>query len=380
MSDPGTGGAPLPPPPGWQPPVAPAPSYTGQQQAAPGSAPAPPPGWHPPPPPGWAPAPGMPAPGMLGAAHKPGAMPLRPLGLGDMYDAAFRIIRFNPKATVGSAVLVASVAFLVPVLVTAVLSFVVDLSLDASGNDGSTSAVGLAGSLGSLGIGLVLVSFGTILVTGMIAHVTAAAAVGRRLSLGEAWAATRGKRWRLIGLALLLGFSVVVLLSLYVGLWVLVVVAAGSNAVVVVIWGVLSVPAFLCLMVYFWIRVYYFPVPALMLEPLGVFGALARGFRLTRRQFWRTFGIALLTFIVVSVAANFLGLPIGIIGEIVTIAAPARFAVLLLVVTQALTQVVTAAFVTPFTAAVTSLQYLDQRMRKEAYDVELMQQAGITAS
>ena len=28
----------------------------------------------------------------------------------------------------------------------------------------------------------------------------------------------------------------------------------------------------------------------------------------------------------------------------------------------------------------TSLQYLDQRMRKEAYDVELMQQAGITAS
>ena len=38
------------------------------------------------------------------------------------------------------------------------------------------------------------------------------------------------------------------------------------------------------------------------------------------------------------------------------------------------------AFVAPFTAAVTSLQYLDQRMRKEAYDVELMQQAGITAS
>ena len=46
---------------------------------------------------------------MLGAAHKPGALPLRPLTLGDMYDAAFRIIRFNPKATVGSAVLVAAV-------------------------------------------------------------------------------------------------------------------------------------------------------------------------------------------------------------------------------------------------------------------------------
>src|SRR3954469_3590979 len=169
MSDPGTGAAPQPPPPGWQPPAPPAPSYTGSAAA---------------PPPGFGPQPVLahaPVPGMLGAAHKPGAMPLRPLGLGDMYDAAFRIIRFNPKATVGSAVLVAGFAFLVPVLVTAVLSFAVDLSLDSTGSQDDTSIVGLVGSLGSLGLGAVLGAFGTILVTGMIAHVTAAAAVGRRL-------------------------------------------------------------------------------------------------------------------------------------------------------------------------------------------------------
>ena len=71
---------------------------------------------------------------MLGAAHKPGAIPLRPLQLGDMYDAAFRIIRFNPKATVGSAVLVTAVAMLIPVLVTAVLTWTVDLSFDENGD------------------------------------------------------------------------------------------------------------------------------------------------------------------------------------------------------------------------------------------------------
>src|SRR4051795_10484593 len=140
MSDPGTGGAPQPPPPGWQPPPPPPPSYTGHQP--------PPPGW-PPPPPAYQ-QPFRPAPGMLGAAHKPGAMPLRPLGLGDMYDAAFRIIRFNPKATVGSAVLVATVAWLVPVVVTALLSFTVDLSLDASGSDDTAGVVGLVGSASSL--------------------------------------------------------------------------------------------------------------------------------------------------------------------------------------------------------------------------------------
>ncbi len=372
MADPGTGGA-QPPPPGWQPPQPPAPSYTGRR--------VPPPPGHPP---GYAqaPTPGSwtPVPGMLGAAHKPGAMPLRPLGLGDMYDAAFRIIRFNPKATVGSAVLVAGVAFLVPVVVTAVLSFAVDLSLDSTGSDGGSNIVGLVGAFGSLGVGTVLVAFGTILVTGMIAHVTAAAAVGRRLSLGEAWAATHGKRWRLIGLAFLLGVSALLLVAVYVLLWVLVVVAAGDALWPVVVWGLLSVPAFVCLMVFFWVRIYYLPVPALMLEPIGVLGAVARGFRLTRKQFWRTFGIALLTLLVVGVASNFLGLPITLIGQVATVAVPSQYSVLVLVVTQALTQVVTAAFVTPFTSAVTSLQYLDQRMRKEAYDVELMQQAGITAS
>ena len=379
MSDPGSGGAPQPPPPGWRPPPPPTPSYTG-------GLPPPAPPWPPPPttpptlPHTGPPAPWAPAPGMLGAAHKPGAMPLRPLGLGDMYDAAFRIIRFNPKATVGSAVLVATVAWLVPVVITALLSFTVDLSLDASGSDADPDAIGLIGSIGSLGVASVLVGFGTILVTGMIAHVAAAAAVGRRLTLGEAWAATRGKRWRLIGLAFLLGFSALLLVGIYVALWVAVVLAAGDNVTAIVVWGLVSVPAFLCLMVFFWVRVYYLPVPALMLERVGVFGAIARGFTLTRRQFWRTLGIALLTLLVVGIASNFLGLPITVIGNVIGVAVGPRWALLVLVVTQALTQVISAAFVTPFTSAVTSLQYLDQRMRKEAYDVELMQQAGITAS
>jgi hypothetical protein len=317
---------------------------------------------------------------MLGAAHKPGAMPLRPLGLGDMYDAAFRIIRFNPKATVGSAVLVAAVAWLVPVIVTALLSLSLDLSLDATSSASDADLVGMVGSIGSLGIGFLLVAFGTILVTGMIAHVTAAAAVGRRLTLGEAWAATRGKRWRLVGLALLLALCTVVLIGAYVLLWVAVVVASGDSVLPVVLWGLLSAPAFLAVLVWFWVRVYYLPVPALMLEPVGIFGALARGFALTRRQFWRTFGIALLTLLVVNIASSFLGLPIGVIGNLAGAAVGPRYALLLLVVTQALSQVVAAAFVTPFTSAVTSLQYLDQRMRKEAFDVELMEQAGITAS
>jgi hypothetical protein len=366
MTDPGTDGG--PPPPGWQPPRPPPPSYLpGPGAPAPYAAgPGVPP----------TPAPWAPAPGMLGAAHKPGAMPLRPLGLGDMYDAAFRVIRFNPKATVGSSVLVAAVTMSIPIVVTSILTATADVTLDATGSADTASALGFAGSFGSLAVGLVLFVFGSLLVTGMVSHVVAAAAVGRRLSLGEAWAATRGKRWRLIGLAGLLWLGFLLALSVYVVAWVVIVMNAPTELVVV--WGLVTVPVYVAFMAWFWIRVYYLPVPALMLEDIGVLGAVARGFALTRRQFWRTLGIALLTGLVVGVASNVLAFPISLVGQVGSIAVGGRYALLILIVTQALAQVASAAFATPFTSAVTSLQYLDQRMRKEAYDVELMRQAGLT--
>lgn len=315
-----------------------------------------------------------------GAAHKPGAIPLRPLGLGDIYDAAVKIIRFNPKATVGSAVLVTAVAMAIPVLLTSILTFALDLSLDPEATDYSASeAAGLASSFGSLGLGIFLQSIGLVLVTGMIAHVTAAAAIGQRLSLGEAWARTRGKRWRLIGLTVLLIGMTLLLVAAYAVAWVGVVALLDGWSLVV--FGAVTLPLFLALMFWFWIRVYYLPVPALMLEPVGVVGAIGRGYLLTRRAFWRTFGIALLTVLLTQIAGTMLALPVSLLGQLGAVAgATSQYAVFILVLTQALASVITAAFVAPFTTAVASVQYLDQRIRKEAYDIELMSRAGITRS
>jgi hypothetical protein len=316
---------------------------------------------------------------MLGAAHKPGAIPLRPLTLGEIYDGAFRIIRFNPKATVGSAVLVASITMMLPVVVTAILTWTIGATFDATGEDPTTDDLaGQLGAFGALGLGAVLQVFGLLFVTGMIVHVTAAAAVGRRLSLGQAWAATRGKRWRLVGLSMLLWLMSLTMIAVYVvGLVVVITTADVLPAVLFALgWSV----GFLCVLFWFWIRVYYLPVPALMLEPVGVFQALGRGFRLTRRQFWRTFGIALLTYVIAQIGGSMLSFPISLVGQIAIFALDPEYALLGLVVLQALTSVVAAAFVAPFSSAVGSLQYVDQRMRKEAYDVELMTQAGLTAS
>jgi len=355
-----------PPPPGWAPPPPPPPStWGGPPNYGPGYAPGPPvPQW---------------GPGMLGAAHRPGAMPLRPLGLGDLYDAAFRIIRFNPKATVGSAVLVAAVAMAIPVLVTAVITSVIDLSDDAISDDYGDLA-GTTAVYATTLIGSILQYVGLVFVTGMIAHVTAAAAIGRRLSLGEAWAATRGSRWRLLGLTALIALIWTVLFGGYVAASVALLLLVDSWAVALA-WFAITGPLLVAVTWWTWIRVTYLPVPALIIERIGVFAAIGRGYRLTRRQFWRTFGIGVLTFIITMVATQIITIPFSIIGPLASLTiSDEGTALLVLVVVNALGTVLATAFVAPFTSAVASLQYLDQRMRKEAYDVELMAQAGITAS
>jgi hypothetical protein len=331
-----------------------------------------PPGYGPPPP-------GYAQPAYLPAAHKPGAIPLRPLRLGDILDAAFKIIRFNPKATVGSAVMVSAVAMAVPVIVTGILSLVLDLSFDI-GADGSTSSSNVAGfttAYGAVLVGTVLQAIGLIFVTGTIAHVTAAAAVGRRLSLGEAWRATAGKRWKLVAMTALLSGATFAYLAVVVLVIVLLAVLAPS-AVAVAVGIVLGVSAFVGL-VFFWGRVYYLAVPPLMLEPIGVFAALGRSWALTSRQFWRTIGIALLTMLITEIAGGTLSTPITLVGTFGSIVAGGAGA-FVYVLSAALAQVVTSAFVAPFTSAVTSLQYIDQRIRKEGYDVELLSRAGLSGT
>src|SRR5205085_4905180 len=130
---------------------------------------------------------------------------------------------YNPRATIGAAVLVSAVAMVVPIAVGLASGSTGSLTT-STGTLSDSQVVSLLVALGGLLAGTQLQAIGLLFVSGMIAHVCAAAAVGRRLSMAEAWAATRGKRWRLLGMAFMLGLSVVVVIGLAVGLVVLVAV------------------------------------------------------------------------------------------------------------------------------------------------------------
>ena len=96
----------------------------------------------------------------------------------------------------------------------------------------------------------------------------------------------------------------------------------------------------------------------------------------TKGQFWRILGIGLLTLLITSFAGQIFGFPFGIVAGVGGAVAP-EYYFLIYSIATGIGAVLTNAFVAPFTAAVTSLQYIDQRMRKEAYDIDLMREAGL---
>jgi len=350
----------LPPPPGWVPPPPPGstpppgPSYGGPV-GRPAGGPHPPPAWYPPP------------------VHKPGVVALRPLGLGDFFDGAFKTIRRNPRSMVGLAALVTTAFLVVPVVLTLGLAGLGELQVETSGDQASDQDLGVAG-IGAVAVASYLGPFfgffATVLLNGMLVHVVAEAVLGRRTTAGQAWAATRGRMWRLVGLMLLNLLVVVLLTGLPVLVGVLTGVQAGAAAGFAV-GGPLLVLAVVAL-VFVQVRYFQLAAPALVLEREGVVSALRRAGQLSRGQFWRIFGVVLLTALVVGLVGQVLTVPLTIVGVAGPLLLPGTGGALVLVFSTYLSQVLVGAVTTPFTSAVVALQYVDQRIRKEGLDVQLI--------
>ena len=116
---------------------------------------------------------------------------------------------------------------------------------------------------------------------------------------------------------------------------------------------------------------------ALILERIGVIESLRRSWALSRGAFWRLFGIQLVTNLVVGFASGALMFPVTMIGMLAVFAtssdSPGSLAsgFLVMMVIVGLAQVLIAAVTTPITSTVSTLLYIDQRIRREGLDVEL---------
>jgi hypothetical protein len=377
-----------PPAPGWsaqQPPAYPSAPPVG----APGTASAPPGyagpggqgwagtpgGWGAAPPgpgttAGWGPAPGwqQPAPDI-----KPGIVPLRPLGLGELLDGAIQAMRANPRVMLGLSAIVVTLSQAVQVLGIAILTRPFE-SLDATEQISDAQLIGIvAGGGATLLVGGILTFVVQVILTGILTVVVSRAVLGQAMTAADAWRTVRPRLWPLIGLTLLVVavVSAAVLVGAFPALLVALVGGPGWLIAVVAVLGVLA-----GLVAAVWLYVSLaLASPALVLEKQRVVAAMRRSRILVKNAWWRTFGILLLTAILVlaisaAVSFPFTALSLFFGGENGT-SLPA-------LILNGLAGVVAGVITFPFAAGVTVLLYVDRRIRREGLDLELARAAGVT--
>ena len=344
------------------------PSNGSSDWATPGST-TPPPGWSsdqpaptPTPTAGWG-APYAPPP-----PPRPGIIPLRPLGVGEVLDGAFAAIRRYPRATLGLAACVMLVVTVVQVLTEWYL--LSGIAPPAAG-DTLSDASDYASRIGTAAvISLVITELATLLLTGMVIAVIGEAVLGRPVSAADAWQRLRPQFWRLLGVSFL---TFLILLAAAIPGVVVLFIGAFADSVGLVVLGVLLAFAGA---VYVWPMFALAPA-ALVLERQGVTRALGRSRALVKRSWWRVFFILLLAALIGSIVSGIISLPFGLAGGGLTSVGDRTSGVhFTQLVISGIGGLLASTVARPFSAGVAALLYIDRRMRAEALDLALTRAAA----
>ncbi|GAA0321114.1 hypothetical protein [Kineococcus aurantiacus] len=327
---------------------------------------------------GWgAPAGGPPPQHAAPAAPRPGIVPLRPLGLGEIWDGAFRAFRQNPRVMVGLSAIVVALTSVVTLLATVLFTRdVVGLATSLEAGTGSVEDVfsTVQSSLPLLVLSGLLQTLAVLVLNGMLIYSVSQAVLGRTTTFGQLWAACRSRLLPLIGLSLVITLASVLLwvVLLAPGALLLVFAESGTGTAAGVAAVLVGTLAALAGWAFVWVKS-SMASPAMLLEQLGVVAALKRSFGLTRRSFWRLFGIQLLTLIVVQFAVGAVSVPFAAVGGAVGAATGSTGTGSIVVqnAIQTVGQMAGSIVAYPFLASVTALLYVDLRMRREGLDVEL---------
>lgn len=319
--------------------------------------------------PGWTPPP------------RPGLIPLRPLDLGTLLGASFRVLRRNPRPTFGAALLVQGVVTVITLLVVGFAGISSILRLENAAQEDQSAIV--AGSVG-LGVvsALLAVFLGIVanaILQGVLVLEVSRAALGEKLTLRGLLALAKGRIGALVGWSALVSVALLIVLGILVALiWLMVTTLGAVGILFGVLLGLFGGFALLALGV--WLGTKLSLVPSvLMIERLSLTEAVRRSWTLTDGFFWRTFGIQLLVGAIVGIAMNIVVAPFSIIGPIVlvlldpngtgsttAIVAGVVFSVLQLIVTLVLSAVGAV-----IQTSASALIYLDLRMRKEGLYLDL---------
>jgi hypothetical protein len=263
------------------------------------------------------------------------AAQLRPLGVGEIVDAAIRVYR-QKFATMVKAVAIV----VVPVQVFNVL---IRLSLPSSSSTTTTDSTGTVHISGTA-LSTTLAATVLLLVVGVVSSTLAQAACFK--IVGDTYLGTPSdwkgslrfgfsRFWRLLGLILLHGFLLLIGFALCI------------------------VPG-----IYFY-AAWSVAIPVLLIEGTGGFRALSRSSDLVKGRWWPVAG----TLLVANLLASFVA---GVFSVVLVPLALNRGNENVIAVVGGITGAIGSVLTTPFVAAVVTVLYFDLRVRKEGFDLQLM--------
>lgn len=304
-------------------------------------------------------------------AAKPGVIPLRPLGVGEILDGAVSTARAHWRPVLAIALGIALLTEAMGIIASRLWlnnDAMAALENNAEPTDqevlDALSSGLFAGSLLA-----VTAMIGSVLATAMLTIVVSRAVLGQNVTVGEAWADSRGRLLRLFGLVVMVGVAT----ALPVIALVLMTAATGMGPFIAV-----GVIVGLILSVWVWVSL-SLAAPALMLERQGVFTAMRRSWHLVTGSWWRVFGIQLLILLLLLVVTSIVQVPTTMLAALFTespstLAFSTEWTPLLI---NGVGSVLGSVIGLPLTAGVTALLYMDRRIRREALDLELARAAGL---
>lgn len=322
------------------------------------------------------------------APPKPGVIPLRPLGLGEILDGAFQTARRNGRAMFGSALLVQAISTVLTILVLALIGGSSLLAVFANGEidtqmSSSATATLATALFSAAGIAVIISVLASMVMQGVLVIPVMRATVNRQTGFTLMWSLAKPRIWTLILLALL--YSVVAIL--------IIALLALTGVVLFLSMSFLSIPIIFLILLGFaalaaWIGTKLILAPAaIVVEGHSVFSAMGRSWQLTGGNFWRTFGTYILAQLIVGAIAGVISIPIGLLtGLIAGLINPnpkPGEAIAIAITTQLISYLISAligAVALAFQTGVLALIYVDLRMRKEGFDLVLLKELETTDS
>lgn len=313
--------------------------------------------------------------------------PLRPLGLGEVLGAAVRIYRLRPKAVLGVSAAVFGVAFVLITIATgaSMVPLVGDMQAIMQDPEAEEAFGSVGDSVLLLLSSVVTGLFTTVassLVTVALTRLSLGEATGEGVSSAEMWATMRRRGLPAIGVAIVAGILAFLAIMLPAALGALPLLLMQEASALTILPLLLGVLVGLLAAVWVWART-LLSVPALVLEEVGVLGALRRAFALTRgRRLWRVLGTGVLLYVLYTVATQVIGGVFGTVGgllyAIILLAGSFEtvlLGIMVLTVISMLGSYIAVFLLAPFLSAGIVAVYADARMRHEAWDIELTRRA-----